>query len=154
MLCNKRYKLLMKIVNSGSMYRGSNKLFCKRDNCIQSSKRSISRLLVVPITTINNLFADCIDKGIVSKVIDISGKERLMINPRFYWGSDRRELPLAIFMYETGSYSEGVKHRRYCENLGAIFCPVTGEVVSRFNWGQINQYAASYSRYDVNARKD
>ena len=133
--------------------RRSNRLFDKRDNCLQKSNRFIAERLIVSPSRIDRLIRECKQKDLIRVVVDNFGVTRLMLDPRFLWYWDIRAKPLAVFMFLLRDYNKGWEHRLYCTRKRCMIDPETGEDFGYYDWGRVAVYAHSYCMYDVNYRR-
>lgn len=150
----KKYKLLLDriIADTG---KGSNLLFDTHDNCFQQSNRFISKVLNVPSSNVDRLIRQCIKIDLIRHVLDIAGNKRLMLAPYYMWFHSRYELPLAIFIYDSGDYRKAIEWRKQCQCLGSLIGYGTGEVIKEyFDWVAVDAYARSYSIFDRCKRSD
>lgn len=141
-LTEKSYKLLMSITSRYS-------LFDKHDNCFQASNRQISqRLHLKSKTTVDRLMQTLERKGLTSKVIDIQGITRTMLNPHFYWAWQPLEKPFALAMFQLGSNEAAASWVKDCIAVGHYIHPLTGELLKPYPFVEMNEYRNSYTSVD------
>lgn len=143
MSLNKRqFTILTSIINTPS-------LFDTHDNCFQASQREIAKELgLKSATTIDRLMAKLKADGLTNKVIDISGVERVMINPRFLWSHTKAEYFYADAMFVLGSDKAAYEWTLTCRNCGEFTDASTGEVMGPYDYTFFSGMRLGYTSFD------
>jgi hypothetical protein len=132
---------------------GINCLFDKRDNCFQASINQIAIKTDNHKTTIKRLFVALRERHLVADVVDISGKQRVMINPLFMLPKDVNNYYYMKAQYNLGSAQLAWAYINVCILSGWLCDPLTGEVVKRYDNKNMYLWRHGYTSTDKNKRR-
>jgi hypothetical protein len=142
MKLTKKYQALLDILVV------NNSCFDTHDNCFQLSFREMVENVDTSLGSLSRLFQYLRSKHLLRSVKDIEGRDRWMLDPRFFWNHIENEYNFHVAMFIYRSHTEAWAWLKTCRAVGDLFDPRTGEILGEFNTRLDLQYANSYSKSD------
>jgi hypothetical protein len=128
-------------------------LFDKRDNCFQDSINQIAIKTNNHKTTIKRLFVTLRERDLINDVVDITGKQRIMLNPVFMLPKDVNNYYYMKAQYYLGSAEAAWHYINVCIVSGWLCDCLTGEVIKRYDNKNMYLWRHGYTSTDKNKRR-
>jgi len=128
-------------------------LFDKRDNCFQDSINQMAIKTNNHKTTIKRLFVALRERDLIVDVVDISGKQRVMLKPSFIAPREHNNYYYMLAQYYLGSAKQAWVYVSTCITLGLLIHPHTGEILGRYENKIMHLWRNSYESSDRSKRR-